>query len=952
MLATVPQVVQAQGRAPDKPTGLTATSGDTQVTLAWTDPDDSTIMGYQYTTDGGSNWHDMSDTGATTTSYTVTDLTNDTVYTFRIRAVNENGNSEASETASATPVPPPADSCNNGVAVPDPSDNVGLVTDCETLLSARDTLAGTATLNWSTDTEITNWDGITVGSTTPTRAVGISLNNKSLNGSIPAELGDLAQLQYLILNVNSLSGSIPAELGNLAQLQYLALNGNSLSGSVPAELGNLANLQNLSLSNNSLSGSIPTELGNLANLQYLSLSNNFLSGSIPAALGKSASLEVLRLENNQLTGSIGVDLTVLTTLGLDYPENGDAKVTMIAAASLDQDSIDWSLTEEDSEDFSISGKDLTFIASPNYEFPADDNTDHEYLVTVGASDGTKAVSLYVAITVTDLDEPPGQSRAPTVTVLSSTSLTVSWTEPATAGPEITDYDYRYRVKDAPSWTEVTDTAITGKRVTITGLSAGTEYEVQVRATNDEGTGAWSGTGTTTTEATPNTVPAFTEGSDTTRSIAENTVSDRPIGAAVMATEPDYGETLEYTLGGLDPDSFAIESTSGQLQTKAALDYESKSSYTVTVSVSDQKHADGNDDTTIDADIAVTITVSDVDEAGSVTLNSDQPQVGTELTATLADEDAGVSNTVWQWAGSAAGTSSWSDITGAASASYTTVEADLSQYLRATATYDDTHGTGKSAAVISANQAQAAQAIPAKPTGLTAASGDGSVTLSWTDPDDSTINGYEYTTDGGSNWHDMSGTGATTTSYTVTDLTNGTEYSFRIRARNTNGDSEASETASATPILPVGSCNNGIVVPKPDDNAGLVTDCETLLSARDTLRGTATLNWSTDTAITNWDGIEVGSAAPRRVVEINLDAKSLSGSIPAELGNLASLTALNLSNNELSGSIPTQLGNLANLRFLFLYGNELSGPIPAALGKLASLVVLSITVALTFDRIGP
>ena len=586
------------------------------------------------------------------------------------------------------------------------------------------------------------------------------------------------------------------------------------------------------------------------------------------------------------------------------------------------------------------------------EFPADDNTDHEYLVTVGASDGTKAVSLYVAITVTDLDEPPGQSRAPTVTVLSSTSLTVSWTEPATAGPEITDYDYRYRVKDAPSWTEVTDTAITGKRVTITGLSAGTEYEVQVRATNDEGTGAWSGTGTTTTEATPNTVPAFTEGSDTTRSIAENTVSDRPIGAAVMATEPDYGETLEYTLGGLDPDSFAIESTSGQLQTKAALDYESKSSYTVTVSVSDQKHADGNDDTTIDADIAVTITVSDVDEAGSVTLNSDQPQVGTELTATLADEDAGVSNTVWQWAGSAAGTSSWSDITGAASASYTTVEADLSQYLRATATYDDTHGTGKSAAVISANQAQAAQAIPAKPTGLTAASGDGSVTLSWTDPDDSTINGYEYTTDGGSNWHDMSGTGATTTSYTVTDLTNGTEYSFRIRARNTNGDSEASETASATPILPVGSCNNGIVVPKPDDNAGLVTDCETLLSARDTLRGTATLNWSTDTAITNWDGIEVGSAAPRRVVEINLDAKSLSGSIPAELGNLASLTALNLSNNELSGSIPTQLGNLANLRFLFLYGNELSGPIPAALGKLASLVVLSITVALTFDRIGP
>ena len=53
--------------------------------------------------------------------------------------------------------------CSNGIAVPDPSANPGLVSDCEALLAARDTLAGTATLNWSDDVNIETWDGITLG---------------------------------------------------------------------------------------------------------------------------------------------------------------------------------------------------------------------------------------------------------------------------------------------------------------------------------------------------------------------------------------------------------------------------------------------------------------------------------------------------------------------------------------------------------------------------------------------------------------------------------------------------------------------------------------------------------------------------------------------------------------------------------------------------------------------
>ena len=74
----------------------------------------------------------------------------------------------------------------------------------------------------------------------------------------------------------------------------------------------------------------------------------------------------------------------------------------------------------------------------------------------------------------------------------------------------------------------------------------------------------------------------------------------------------------YTLGGADVASFDIDTSSGQLLTKAALDYETKPSYTVKVSVRDSKDTDGNPDTAPDDTITVTINVTNVDEDGEVT----------------------------------------------------------------------------------------------------------------------------------------------------------------------------------------------------------------------------------------------------------------------------------------------------------------------------------------------
>ena len=102
----------------------------------------------------------------------------------------------------------------------------------------------------------------------------------------------------------------------------------------------------------------------------------------------------------------------------------------------------------------------------------------------------------------------------------------------------------------------------------------------------------------------NIPPLFTEGTSTTRSVAENTASGQNIGAPVSATDVE-SETLTYNLSGADAASFSIISTSGQLQTRAALDFETKPSYSVTVSVSD---GDGGSDS-----IDVRIDVTDVGE---------------------------------------------------------------------------------------------------------------------------------------------------------------------------------------------------------------------------------------------------------------------------------------------------------------------------------------------------
>ena len=209
--------------------------------------------------------------------------------------------------------------CYNGTAVPRADERLRLVRDCSVLLTAKDALRGTASLNWSPDTPMREWHGIYTGylggryslDGANIHVKDVIVSRLGLNGSIPPLLAGLVDLRRLDLNDNQLTGEIPSELGGLSGIRYLSLYGNRLTGEIPPELGDLPNLEDLRLNRNQLIGEIPSELRGLANLRILIFNDNRLNGSIPSWLGELSELGQLWLRDNELTGSIPSELAGL-----------------------------------------------------------------------------------------------------------------------------------------------------------------------------------------------------------------------------------------------------------------------------------------------------------------------------------------------------------------------------------------------------------------------------------------------------------------------------------------------------------------------------------------------------------------------------------------------------------------------------------------------------------------
>ena len=209
----------------------------------------------------------------------------------------------------------------------------------------------------------------------------------------------------------------------------------------------------------------------------------------------------------------------------------------------------------------------------------------------------------------------------------------------------------------------------------------------------------------------NSDPAFGITS-ATRDMFENSAAETNVGFPVEAIDPDAGDTLTYSLSGTDVSSFTFDSSTGQIKTKAGVtyNYEAKNSYSVSVSVRDNKDAAGHADTLVDDTIEVTVTVGDVDEPGTLVLSHSVPRVGSVQRARLNEDDAGVSDPTWRWHQSA-DLQTWTSIQGSNSHNFEPGSSLEGLYLRARARYRDKHGSGKTVEVISTEPVAAAEAAP-------------------------------------------------------------------------------------------------------------------------------------------------------------------------------------------------------------------------------------------------
>ena len=154
-----------------------------------------------------------------------------------------------------------------------------------------------------------SWYGVTVEDGHVTSLI---LNSNEVNGTIPPDLGRLAELRTLSLYgrqyspvpgwppyyENELVGTIPSEIGSLVHLEHLNLAENRLQGPIPSEFGNLESLHTLDLHRNQIS-EVPAVIGNLSQLQVLDLGGNSFA-SLPESIGSLSALLSLRLAGSRL----------------------------------------------------------------------------------------------------------------------------------------------------------------------------------------------------------------------------------------------------------------------------------------------------------------------------------------------------------------------------------------------------------------------------------------------------------------------------------------------------------------------------------------------------------------------------------------------------------------------------------------------------------------------------
>ena len=273
---------------------------------------------------------------------------------------------------------------------------------------------------------------------------------------------------------------------------------------------------------------------------------------------------------------------------------------------------------------------LAFKENPDFEMPGDRDQDNLYEVTVRASDGTLTADRMMVVKVTNAIED-GKVTVTPETALIGVELTASLTDlegGVAASGQITGERWTWHNSDDDDDFEAgTENAIENATSSTYTPVSGNQYLRAMVAYTYQG-GAVEKTGVSDVVSVQisreNHAPRFADGASAFRVVAENTagladadpnLEGDDIGSPIDASDAN-DDTLTYTLSGPDASNFDVRSDSGQLEVKegAELDHEMKASHSVTLMAND-----GSGDANATASIAVTIYVTDVDEAPEITV---------------------------------------------------------------------------------------------------------------------------------------------------------------------------------------------------------------------------------------------------------------------------------------------------------------------------------------------
>ena len=335
------------------------------------------------------------------------------------------------------------------------------------------------------------------------------------------------------------------------------------------------------------------------------------------------------------------------TITLSVGENalpGSAVGAPITASDSDQDDVlVYSLSGTDSALFSVGATtgqiSVGAGTSLDHESPADSGGDNGYELTVqvtdsrdenGNIDTTVDDMIALILTVTDVNEAPEfDSSGVELEVAENTATNTNIGDPIMASdPESDTLTYSLAGVDAGSF----DVEPLTGQVKTKGLldhesptdSGGDNvYELTVRVTDGKDavgnadTSVDDTTALTITVIDVNEPPRF-DSSAVELEIDENIATNTNFGDPILASDPE-SDALTYSLVGADSHWFDVDTSSGQIKTKALFDHESPvdsdfdNIYEFRVWVTDDKDADGMANTSVDDSIDVTITVIDVNE---------------------------------------------------------------------------------------------------------------------------------------------------------------------------------------------------------------------------------------------------------------------------------------------------------------------------------------------------